>query len=158
MCWRPNGTETQTDKYTHRFPSIVLLAHCFSICAQSVKHGWMALFNQIPVISVRGNSLPLRTCFVFGGNLNVAVCLIVPLKLLHWTAVCCWLSIRCETFSKQCFYGLFCIFSVWFCFWGLKYPVLASCLWYLPDLGTNTLGHYSYYSSCFQGMLHSWSF
>lgn len=40
-----------------------------------------------------------------------------------------------------------------------KHPVLASCLWYLPDLGTNTLGHYYYnyyyYSSWFQGMLHS---
>lgn len=42
---------------------------------QSTTHGWMAYCNQIPVTFTSGKSLQRLTCIVFGGNLNVAVCL-----------------------------------------------------------------------------------
>lgn len=98
--------------------------------------------------------LPVENLFssnllCFWGEFECSCLPVVTVKLLHREFVVSSPQDVTQTTNRKQTLPLvffFCLLFVCFfildtfCFWALKYPFLASCLWYLPDLGTNTFG------------------
>lgn len=117
------------------------------------------MFNQISVASIDREDLQLLIWFVLRGNLNVAVCRSYSnASPLDHGLLSAPHTVRSADRKQNYFLSLlFHISQIHFasgCWSAHFWPHVCGLCQTIKK--TNTLGHYYYYSSWFQGMLHSW--
>lgn len=150
MCWHPNETETQMDKYVQFFKKSPAGSLLFHLCPV----GGTRLDGSLqpnPFISVRGTSSAPNLLFFFGGRGGFE-CSRLPNCTVKASPLDRSLSISFPREAKRSlnrknsrrFYRLFCIFSPRFLFLGVEVPGCGLVSAGICQTWEQTLlGHYS---------------